>query len=124
MLRIYAILFALMFCFAAMGAQLTVAEKTLDFQQLLGRIKSSYGPLHYKKDALGIDIDVLEASYLAQIQESKKKIKLAEEKFWYPQARFLVPLAIERFRKNKIDNIDTLVPIYLYSEDCQVAGKK
>ncbi len=41
MLRIYIILFALLLCFSAMGAQLTPAEKMLDFQQLIGRMKSS-----------------------------------------------------------------------------------
>ncbi len=84
MLRIYAILFALLFCFTAMSAQLTVAEKTLDFQQLLGRIKSSYGPLQYKKDSQGIDIDSLEANYLRQIQESK-----SNSEFYYLIGQFV-----------------------------------
>ncbi len=92
MLRIYAILFALLFCFTAMGAQLTVAEKTLDFQQLLGRIKASYGPLQYKKETLGIDIDVLEASYLRQIQESKSNTE-----FYYLIGKFVAEFRDSHF---------------------------
>ncbi len=92
MLRIYAILFVLLFCFNAMSAQLTVAEKTLDFQQLLGRIKSSYGPLEYKKEIQGIDIDVLEANYLRQIQESKSNTE-----FYYLIAKFIAEFRDSHF---------------------------
>ena len=84
MLRIYVALFTLLFCFTAMSAQLSVGEKTLDFQQLLGRIKSSYGPLQYKKETQGIDIDVLEANYLRQIQESKSNTE-----FYYLITKFI-----------------------------------
>jgi tRNA threonylcarbamoyladenosine biosynthesis protein TsaB len=37
-----------------------------------------------------------------------------------PQARRLIPLALERFQKGKIDNVADLVPLYLYPEYCQV----
>ena len=53
------------------AGQLTAEEKTLDFQQLIGRIKSSYGPLDYKKSIQKIDIDQLQTSYLQKIQDSK-----------------------------------------------------
>ena len=49
-----------------------------------------------------------------------EKYSLAQEKFWYPQAKFLVPLALERFKNKKFDNAAKLVPLYLYPEDCQV----
>lgn len=61
--------------FSALAAPLTVEEKTLDFQQLIGRIKSSYGPLIYKKESLAIDIDLLQANYLRQIQASKTNLE-------------------------------------------------
>lgn len=90
--KIYAILFVMFFCFTAMSAQLTVAEKTLDFQQLLGRIKSSYGPLEYKKESQGIDIDILEADYLRQIQESKSNTE-----FYYLVAKFIAEFRDSHF---------------------------
>ncbi len=51
-----------------------------------------------------------------------KKIKpiFAEEKFWYPKAAQAVSLALERFKKNKLDDINSLAPLYLYPKECQV----
>jgi len=39
---------------------------------------------------------------------------------WYPSAKQLARLALERLKNGEADNIDTLVPLYLYPEDCQV----
>ena len=44
----------------------------------------------------------------------------ADEKEWFPQARNLVELSAERFAKKKTDNLDKLIPLYLYPDDCQV----
>ncbi len=38
----------------------------------------------------------------------------------YPQAQHLATLAIERFKAGKYDAIESLVPLYLYPQDCQV----
>jgi len=38
----------------------------------------------------------------------------------FPQAKNLVPLALERFQKKRVDDVSTLVPLYLYPQDCQV----
>lgn len=65
---VLAFLFFSQFSFAG---QLTAEEKTLDFQQLIGRVKSSYGPLDFKKSVYGIDIDQLQTTYLPKIQNSK-----------------------------------------------------
>lgn len=70
-MKIIAFLLAFALSFQVLAAQLTVEEKTLDFEQLIGRLKSNYGPLLYKKEKLGIDIDLLQAQYLRKIQESK-----------------------------------------------------
>lgn len=48
----------------------------------------------------------------------------ADEKFWLPEAKYLVPLSLEKFRKKKTDNIDKLTPLYLYPADCQVSSKR
>ena len=59
--------------------------------------------------------------YGDQLKSIKKySVKFADEKKWYPQARYLSLLAEQRFKDNKIDNIDKLVPLYLYPQDCQV----
>jgi len=41
-----------------------------------------------------------------------------------PQAKNLALLALQRFEQNKFDDVRTLVPLYLYPEDCQVQNKK
>lgn len=64
--------------------------------------------------------------YQEQLQE-KSFLKTArfypvflDEKYWFPSAKNLSVLARERFVRQDFDNIDTLVPLYLYPEDCQV----
>jgi tRNA threonylcarbamoyladenosine biosynthesis protein TsaB len=42
------------------------------------------------------------------------------EKQWYPSAKNIARIAAERFLIHDTDDIDTLVPLYLYPEDCQV----
>lgn len=37
-----------------------------------------------------------------------------------PQARYLIPPALQRLKNGKQDDIDSLVPMYLYPEHCQV----
>lgn len=37
-----------------------------------------------------------------------------------PRARYLAPLALEKFQKGQQDDIAQLVPLYLYPEHCQV----
>jgi tRNA threonylcarbamoyladenosine biosynthesis protein TsaB len=48
------------------------------------------------------------------------KASFAKESSWHPQAKQLAALAYQRFRQNKIDPLDKLLPLYLYPEDCQV----
>lgn len=48
----------------------------------------------------------------------------APEKQWFPQAKHVASLALKRFSKRKKgDDINKLVPLYLYPHDCQVRGK-
>ncbi len=86
---ILAILFFAQFSFAG---QLTAEEKTLDFQQLIGRIKASYGPLDYKKSVYGIDIDELQIAYLPKIQNSK-----TNEEFYYLIGQFVAEFKDSHF---------------------------
>jgi tRNA threonylcarbamoyladenosine biosynthesis protein TsaB len=48
----------------------------------------------------------------------------ADEKFWYPQSKELAKLAWKRVEEKKFDHPGTLVPIYLYPQDCQVQPAK
>lgn len=46
-----------------------------------------------------------------------------DEKDWYPRAEKLALLAVKRFEQKKFDNADTLIPLYLYPDDCQIDKK-
>ena len=48
------------------------------------------------------------------------KARFADEKQMYPQAKHLATLALKRFEAKDYDVAETLVPLYLYPEDCQV----
>ena len=58
-----------------------------------------------------------------EIAKFKLKPIFIDEKLWYPKAQNLGLLALPRFQKGKVDEVDTLVPLYLYPEDCQVQNK-
>ena len=45
------------------------------------------------------------------------------EKHWLPKAVELAKLGYQRFLKGERDKIETLAPLYLYPEDCQVGGR-
>lgn len=49
--------------------------------------------------------------------------KFADKKHMFPEARSLASLAIKRFQKQKYDNIDKLIPLYLYPDHCQIKKK-
>jgi len=57
----------------------------------------------------------------------KKKVRagifIVQEKYWFPQARHLAVLGMERFKDKKTDHVGQLVPLYLYPENCQVDKK-
>jgi len=44
----------------------------------------------------------------------------APQKFWHPQAKHLAQIAFERLAAKDYDDIERLVPLYLYPADCQV----
>jgi len=44
----------------------------------------------------------------------------APQKLGYPQAKHLAQIAVERLAAKDYDDIERLVPLYLYSADCQV----
>lgn len=51
------------------------------------------------------------------------KPHFAGEKQMYPQAKCLAALAMERFEAKEYDAAGSLVPLYLYPQDCQVVKR-
>ncbi len=89
----------------AIAGHLTVEEKTLDFQQLLGRIKSAYGPLDYKKESLNIDIDQLQTQYLRKVQDSK-----TNDEFYYVINQFVAEFKDSHFAAMTPSNRRSALP--------------
>jgi tRNA threonylcarbamoyladenosine biosynthesis protein TsaB len=58
------------------------------------------------------------------IQKKFKNISFAKKNFWAPQAKNLIPLAFKRLQNNEVDDVEALVPLYLYKEDWQVTKSK
>ncbi len=47
-----------------------------------------------------------------------------KEKHWLPKAQELAKIGYQRLLKGEVDKIETLAPLYLYPEDCQVSGSQ
>ncbi len=46
----------------------------------------------------------------------------ADESIWYPKPENLIFLAREKIKNKQFDNYDKIVPLYLYSKECQIKG--
>jgi len=68
----------------------------------------------------GIPIHKDEIVRRAKVRNAGFKPVFLDEKFWYPSAKQIAFLALSRFENKDVDNINTLVPLYLYPQDCQV----
>lgn len=53
-------------------------------------------------------------------RKKNKNISFSCDKFLSPKASFLSEIALQRFLKKETDDIRTLMPLYLYPQDCQV----
>ena len=63
------------------------------------------------------------ALYKKGIEASGKCISFEPEKLWYPKIKNMVKLAADKCKAKKFDDIDSLIPLYLYPDDCQVHKK-
>ena len=54
------------------------------------------------------------------MQSNRCQAVFADEKYWLPQAKQLSVLASQKLGAKQWDDAATLVPIYLYPQDCQV----
>jgi tRNA threonylcarbamoyladenosine biosynthesis protein TsaB len=81
-----------------------------------------HGTTLFTGDGLGLyrkDIEDAYKKYSVQ-KGSAYKCLFADEKWWYPQSKVMAALAYERFRNKQYDDAASLLPLYLYPQDCQV----
>lgn len=98
------------------GSQARVSDfLLLDLEALLATV---HGKTVFTGDGLLIYQE--EIAKTGRRKGSKFKPFFLDEKFWYPSAKGIAELAAARFQKKESDNINTLVPLYLYPQDCQV----
>ncbi|HSV43461.1 MAG TPA: tRNA (adenosine(37)-N6)-threonylcarbamoyltransferase complex dimerization subunit type 1 TsaB, partial [Candidatus Bathyarchaeia archaeon] len=76
------------------------------------------GTVAFVGDAIPLYRDVIMDK--AKMKTARFTPVFLDEKQWYPSAKNLAALARLRFAAKDIDRCDTLVPLYLYLEDCQV----
>jgi tRNA threonylcarbamoyladenosine biosynthesis protein TsaB len=81
-----------------------------------------HGKTLFVGDALGLYRPAIEEACrkYAKAKNNACQCLLAEEKYGYPQAKVMAALAFERFKNQQYDDAATLLPLYLYPQDCQV----
>jgi len=76
------------------------------------------GEVHFVGDGIPLCLQTIK-------EESVRHFKFTpvfeDEKNWLPNARELAYLGWQRLVKKDVDKIETLAPLYLYPEDCQVS---
>ena len=87
--------------------------------ELAGRITQD---VFFIGDGVGLYKDVISALSQQGKGSPKRRVSsfFAPERLRFPQAKHLLTLAREKFEKKYYDDIDRLVPLYLYPPDCQV----
>lgn len=60
--------------------------------------------------------------YGSLIQERLKGARLANKEYWFPDAKIVARLGIKKFKKRELEDPDTLIPMYMYSKECNVRG--
>ena len=89
-------------------------------------LEKVHGKTLWVGDAIGIYRKSIEAAYQEYTSKKNRSCKcfFADEKWWYPRATVMAALAYERFQNKKYDDAASLLPLYLYPQDCQVTVKK
>lgn len=86
---------------------LTTAEKLKDLHQMVATISAGYGPLHYKKMYLGIDLDQLEAEYTEKILNTSNN-----RDFYYLMIQFIAEFKDSHFSGRIPTDHTYSLPIY------------
>ena len=66
---------------------------------------------------LGDGIDLYRDEFL---HKKRFRARFLDGKKWLPKASVIARMALERYRKGKVDDPYDLVPLYLYARDCNV----
>ncbi|MEK6714867.1 MAG: tRNA (adenosine(37)-N6)-threonylcarbamoyltransferase complex dimerization subunit type 1 TsaB [Candidatus Omnitrophota bacterium] len=90
----------------------TMPSLLLNFKHWLKDIKKKTFILG---DAVGV--------YANELSGEKNIYCVLPEKFWYPDAKNLCILALEKFKRQGRDKVEKLVPLYLYPKECQISRK-
>lgn len=77
------------------------------------------GPMTFTGDGLPLFRPLLEEAGKRR-GASVKPLFIDDERLWYPRAADLVSLALPAFRAGRKADLASLVPLYLYPEDCQI----
>jgi len=56
------------------------------------------------------------------IKEILKSARLADMKYWFPDVKIVARLGMAKFKNKELQDPDTLVPMYIYSRECNVRG--
>jgi tRNA threonylcarbamoyladenosine biosynthesis protein TsaB len=65
---------------------------------------------------LGDAVSLYKDSILGNIRE----VTILDKDYWYPKARNIIGLSLERIRDKKFDSPFDIKPIYLYPKECQI----
>ena len=58
--------------------------------------------------------------YRRLIKEILKSARLADMKYWFPDVKIVARLGMAKFKNKELQDPDTLVPMYIYSSECNV----
>jgi tRNA threonylcarbamoyladenosine biosynthesis protein TsaB len=85
-----------------------------------------HGKTLFVGDGIPLFKQTIEEAYQAYNQKNDSACQplFSLEKFWYPQSQELAKLAFVRIQEQKFDDPASIVPIYLYPQDCQVTTKR
>ena len=85
-------------------------------------LERAHGRTLFVGDGITLYRSQIEQAYDESAQKRKTNCRalFADEHDGVPQARKLAALASGRFEKKEYDDVDKLVPIYLYPANCQV----
>lgn len=91
-------------------------------EDILGKVR---GTTLFTGDALCMYRQNIEQAYRQRVRgNTAHKCLFAQEKYWYPQSKVMAGMAYERFAGKQYDHAASLVPLYLYAQDCQVSFKR
>jgi tRNA threonylcarbamoyladenosine biosynthesis protein TsaB len=60
------------------------------------------------------------AFYGEKIIKNIPGVRVLDRDYWYPKARNIIQISLERIKQDKLSNAFDIEPIYLYPKECQV----